>query len=175
MSAPNEYSGPLVLALIGAGQAGRSIAAAAVRAGHRVVLEDVLPSKLRAALDEIVIAGMPGTLEVATTVEDAVREADLAIDFVPDELESKLEILSMIDRMAPPRTILCVPTQVLSVNDLASCSYRADRFVGVELQGTSVTVVAGRQTSPETIASTEAFWRSVGFDVVVRGDLVALP
>ena len=28
------------------------------------------------------------------TVEDAVRDADLAVDFVPDELESKLEIFS---------------------------------------------------------------------------------
>ena len=28
------------------------------------------------------------------SVEDAVREADLVVDFVPDELESKLEIFS---------------------------------------------------------------------------------
>ena len=60
-------------------------------------------------------------------VEDAVREADLAIDFVPDELESKLEIFSMVDRMAPPRTILCTPTEVLSITDLASCVYRPER------------------------------------------------
>jgi 3-hydroxybutyryl-CoA dehydrogenase len=52
-----------------------------------------------------------GSLRVATTVEDAVRDADLAIDFVPDELESKLEIFSLLDRMAPPRTILCTPNQ----------------------------------------------------------------
>ncbi len=168
-------NGPLVLALIGAGQAGRSLAAAAVRAGHRVMLEDVLPSKLRAALDEIEIAGMPGSLEVATTVEDAVRDADLAIDFVPDELESKLEILSMIDRMAPPKTILCVPTQVLSVNDLASCTYRADRFVGVDLRGEEASVIAGTHSSQRTVSLVEVFWRSVGFAVSVREDAIALP
>ncbi len=59
-------------------------------------------------------------------MEDAVREADLAIDFVPDELESKLEIFSMIDRMAPPQTILLTPTEALSITDLASCTYRPD-------------------------------------------------
>ena len=112
-------NGPLVLALIGAGRAGRSLAAAAVRAGHHVVLEDVLPSNLRDALEEIDTIDQPGTLHVATTVEDAVRNADLAIDFVPDELESKLEILSMIDRMAPPKTVVCIPTHALSLNDLA--------------------------------------------------------
>ncbi len=118
---------------------------------------------------------MSGSLEVATTVEDAVRHADLAIDFVPDELESKLEILSMLDRMAPPRTVLCVPTQALSVNDLASCSYRADRFVGVELQGNTAVVVAGARSSSATVALVEAFWQSVEYAVSVRHDAVACP
>lgn len=175
MSTPQSSVGPLVLALIGAGQAGRSLAAAAVRAGHHVVLEDVLPSKLRAALDEIETEGMPGSLRVATTVEDAVREADLAIDFVPDELESKLEIISMIDRMAPPKTILCIPTLALSINDLASCTYRADRCAGVELHGSNALVIAGMQTSPRALAMVEGFWKSIGADVTVRADALACP
>ncbi len=175
MPTPEVRFGPLVLALIGAGQAGRSLAAAAVRAGHHVVLEDVLPSKLRAALDEIETKHMPGTLRVATTVEDAVREADLAIDFVPDELESKLEIISMVDRMAPPKTTLCIPTLALSINDLASCTYRANRCVGVELQGESAMLVAGKQTSPQVLAMVEAFWKSVGAEVTIRADALACP
>ena len=60
-----------------------------------------------------------------------MKDADLAIDFVPDELESKLEIFSLLDRMAPPRTILCTPTMALSITDLASCTYRAERCVGL--------------------------------------------
>ncbi len=72
-----------------------------------------------------------GSLTFALTVEDAVRGADLAIDFVPDELRSKLEIFSMIDRMAPPRTILCTPSNALSITDLASCVYRPDRCFAI--------------------------------------------
>ncbi len=175
-----QYScDPLVLALIGAGRAGRSLAAAALRAGHTVVLEDVLPSNLRAALEEIETANHAGTLRLAATVEDAVRDADLAIDFVPDELESKLEILSMIDRMAPPRTVICTPTRALSLNDLASCTYRADRCVAVELGGEGVlaeaTVVAGLRTSAETMTVVEAFWRSVSEHVTTRTDAVVCP
>ena len=176
MSSPAQtHGGPLVLALIGAGQAGRSLAARAVRAGHHVVLEDVLPSKLRAALQQIETTGMPGTLQMVTTVEDAVRHADLAIDFVPDELESKLEMLSMIDRMAPPKTVLCVPTRVLSVNDLASCTYRAERFMGVELEESTAVLVRGNATSDTAQATVEAFWRSVGYTVQMRRDAVACP
>ncbi len=110
---------------------------------------------------------MPGTLELATEVESAVREADLAVDFVPDELESKLEIISMVDRMAPPKTIICMPTRVLEVNDLAACTYRADRFLGAHDAGDSITLHVGAQTSAEAAELAESFWRSLGRDVRV--------
>ncbi len=37
----------------------------------------------------------------------------------------------MIDRMAPPKTILCTPSYALSITDLASCVYRPERCVAV--------------------------------------------
>src|SRR5580658_9314352 len=114
------------IAVIGAGAAGRAFALRCARAGFAVALEDVMPEKLRRAQDEYaeLKPERGGSLRYALTVEDAVRDADLAIDFVPDELESKLEIFSMLDRMAPPRTILCTPSTALSIADLASCTYR---------------------------------------------------
>ena len=67
------------------------------------------------------------------SIEDAVREADLAIDCVPDELESKLEILWLLDRMAPPRTVLATPTTNLSIADLAGCTYRPEKCIAIAL------------------------------------------
>jgi 3-hydroxybutyryl-CoA dehydrogenase len=122
------------VAIIGAGVAGRSFALACAGAGFDVVLEDVMPANLRKAeadFADLSHRGTMGRLELALTVEDAVREADVAVDFVPDELESKLEIFSMIDRMAPPKTILCTPSYALSITDLASCVYRPERCVAV--------------------------------------------
>ena len=122
------------VAIIGAGVAGRSFALACAAAGFHVVLEDVMPANLRHAEAEyadLTLRTRAGSLELASTVEDAVREADVAVDFVPDELESKLEIFSMIDRMAPPKTILCTPSYALSITDLASCVYRPERCVAV--------------------------------------------
>lgn len=115
------------VAIIGAGPAGLWFAERCLAAGFAVVLEDVMPANLRSAAEVLGEAARRGRLATARTVEDAVRDADVAIDFVPDELESKLEIFSMIDRMAPPRTILCTPSEVLSIADLASCTYRAER------------------------------------------------
>lgn len=122
------------VAVIGAGSAGRSFALACVAAGFHVVLEDVMPANLRRAQSDFVemdLRDSVGHLDLALTVEDAVREADIAVDFVPDELESKLEIFSMIDRMAPPKTILCTPSDALSITDLASCVYRPERCFAV--------------------------------------------
>ncbi len=116
------------VAVIGAGEAGRWFARLCLQHGAKVSLEDVLPTKLRRALVEL--SGFGG-LELASSIEDAVREADIAIDFVPDELESKLEIFSLLDRMAPPKTALLTPTDVLSIADLASCTYRRTRCFGV--------------------------------------------
>ena len=81
-----------------------------------------------------------------STIEDAVREADLAIDCVPDELESKLEILCLLDRMAPPRTVLATPTTRLSIADLASCTYRAGQCVGMAVEASSLAAGANRRS-----------------------------
>lgn len=167
------------IAVIGAGTSGRAFALRCSRAGFRVVLEDVMPEKLRRAEDEYAeysaVAGrLSGSLRYALTVEDAVRDADIAIDFVPDELESKLEIFSLLDRMAPPRTILCTPTNALSITDLASCTYRAERCVG--LRGSSllaggVELMRSRFLSDEVEAAVMGLWQRLGLAMSVVADV----
>jgi 3-hydroxybutyryl-CoA dehydrogenase len=123
------------IAVIGAGPAGRAFALRCAAAGLDVILEDVMPSNLRRAQDDYqALAITAGSIRYALTVEDAVREADIALDFVPDELESKLEIFSLLDRMAPPRTLLCTPTRALSITDLASCTYRPSLCIALRAQ-----------------------------------------
>ncbi len=109
-------------------------------------------------------------VEFVSTIEDAVREADLAIDCVPDELESKLEIFCLLDRMAPPRTVLATPSTRLSIADLASCTYRPDRCVAVVAEAaslasgesTEILLRTTRRTSAETVELLDRFWRRLG-------------
>jgi 3-hydroxybutyryl-CoA dehydrogenase len=121
-----------------------------------------------------------------STIEEAVREADLAIDCVPDELESKLEIFWLLDRMAPPRTVLVTPTTRLSIADLASCTYRPGKCVAIVVEAGDLTApdraisapatpegVEDRtselllritlDTTAETIALVKTFWHRLGF------------
>jgi len=168
------------VAIIGAGQAGRRFALRCAQAGFRVVLEDVMPANLRRAEAEFAdlsvgVGGKlgSGSLEFALTVEDAVRDAEIAIDFVPDELESKLEIFCLIDRMAPPRTILCTPTEALSITDLASCTYRGERCFGVRGglgEGAAVRLLRPEAADADVVAQVEGFFAALGWAVGVEVD-----
>ncbi len=112
-----------------------------------------------------------GCVAFVTTIEDAVRQADLAIDCVPDELESKLEILWLLDRMAPPRTVLATPTTRLSIADLANCTYRPEKVIAIAAEASALSAGAATEinlrttsrTSPETAALLDQFWRRLGF------------
>jgi 3-hydroxybutyryl-CoA dehydrogenase len=135
------------LAVIGAGAQGRNIAYLAAVAGYHAILEDILPNALRRAEDQIrsnldrAIAAREITadeaqvamqrLEYAGSVEDAAREADFVIEAVPDELESKLEIFTLLDKVCRPHTILASNTLTLSVSEIASVTYRAPQCVGM--------------------------------------------
>jgi 3-hydroxybutyryl-CoA dehydrogenase len=166
----------LITAIIGAGPLGRWLALAAARAGDRVLLEDVMPSNLHHAQEYIRRQLSPSNLgeearvDFVSSIEDAVREADLAIDCVPDELESKLEILWLLDRMAPPRTVLATPTTRLSITDLAACTYRPDKCIAIvaeacglaEGHGAEILLRVTSRTSAETVALMGDFWRRLG-------------
>jgi 3-hydroxybutyryl-CoA dehydrogenase len=183
------------VAVIGAGRMGRVLALLSARAGFHTVLEDVLPSNLRKAastLDALharELSSYP-TLKLVSSVEDASREADLILDSVPDELESKLEIFSLLDRMAPPRSILLTPTTALSIADLASCTYRAERCVGFSIEGgieggeiperllepnAAVRLTYPRATLPEVLQLVCSFWSAAGVRCEVLADPLETP
>jgi 3-hydroxybutyryl-CoA dehydrogenase len=160
------------VAVIGAGPLGRWLALSAARAGYRVLLEDVMSAKLALASQAAsVLSAGQDAVEFVSTIEDAVRNADLAIDCMPDELESKLEILWLLDRMAPPKMVIATPTMQLSIVDIASCTYRPDRCVAIAADPREL--VEGRlaeillrttpQTLPEASALVSGFWQRLGF------------
>lgn len=163
------------VAVIGAGQHGRAFALRCAAGGFETILQDVLSSKLRKVQELLAeqADSVRENLRFASSIEDAVRDADVAIDFVPDELESKLEIFSLLDRMAPPKTIFCTPTQ-LSISDLASCTYRADRCVALEglrdEPHSPVSVTRGRKTLEVVDAAVCEWLQRLGFTTVVVED-----
>jgi 3-hydroxybutyryl-CoA dehydrogenase len=175
------------VAVIGAGAMGRSIAYAAALGGYHTILEDILPAALRRAESEIrnnlAEAVELGTLaapaaraalerlEFARSVEEAARQADLVIEAVPDELESKLEIFTLLDKICRPATILATNTCALSVSEIASVTYRAPRCVGMRfvnpMENTRLEIVRGLQTDEGTVGTAVEVGRRMSKETVV--------
>jgi 3-hydroxybutyryl-CoA dehydrogenase len=171
------------VAVIGAGPLGRRLAALSCSAGYFTTLEDVLPSNLRTARQELGEEVHP-KLQLASSVAEAVRDADLVLDSVPDELESKLEIFQMVDRMAPPHTVLLTPTAIHSIADLASCTYRAERCFAFAVPAGFVAGAGplGKLRLMETAQSLDearqlvvAFWARAGWQVKLCVDPAHTP
>ena len=176
------------VAVIGAGIMGRGIAHAAALGGYRTILEDLLPNALRKAeteirahLDQAVELGKVNAadadaafsrLEYAGSVDEAARQADLVIEAVPDEMESKLEIFIMLDKFCRPATILASNTSSLSVSEIASVTYRAKKCVGMRFsnpvyQMKLLEIVRALETDDDTLAAVVAVGKRMGKEVVV--------
>jgi 3-hydroxybutyryl-CoA dehydrogenase len=176
------------VAVIGAGIMGRGIAHAAALGGYRTILEDLLPNALRKAeteiranLDKAVELGKVhaseadaafSRLEYANSVDEAARDADLIIEAVPEEMESKIEIFTMLDKICRPTTILASNTSSLSVTEIASVTYRAKKCVGMHFfnpvhKMKLLEVVRALETDDETLAAAVEVGRRMRKEVVV--------
>jgi len=176
------------IAVIGAGIMGRGIAHAAALGGYATILEDLLPGALRKAqteiranLDKAVALNKVSAsnadaafrrLQFAGSVEEAAREADLVIEAVPEEMESKIEIFTLLDKICRPTTMLASNTSSLSVTEISSVTYRARKCVGMHFfnpvhKMKLLEVVRALETDDDTLATAVEVGKRMGKEVVV--------
>jgi 3-hydroxybutyryl-CoA dehydrogenase len=176
------------IAVIGAGMMGRGIAHASALGGYHTILEDLFPNALRQAgteiraqLDRAVEVGQTDAaaadaafsrIEYAGSVDEAARQADLVIEAVPDEMESKLEIFIMLDKFCRPATLLAANTSWLSVTEIASATYRAKQCAGMRFSNPVeemkvLEIVRASETDDETLAAMVEVGRRMGKEVKV--------
>src|SRR5579862_5696469 len=167
---------------------GRGIAHAAALGGYRTILEDLLPTALRRAeseiranldkaveLQKVTAADAEAAfrrLEYAESVDEAAREADLVIEAVPEEMESKVEIFTLLDKICRPTTILASNTSSLSITEIASVTYRAKKCVGMHFfnpvhKMKLLEVVRALETENDTLDSAVEVGKRMGKEVVV--------
>jgi 3-hydroxybutyryl-CoA dehydrogenase len=192
-SAPAGATTVETIAVIGAGILGRGIAHAAALAGYPTILEDILPASLRQA-ESAIRAHLNQSVELgenrkaaadaafsriryAGSVEAAARAADLVIEAVPDDLESKIEIFTLLDKICRPHTILACNTSGLgvSVSDVASVTYRASKILGMRFvhpvrQMKVLEITRARETDDATMSAACEVGRRMGKQVVVAAE-----
>jgi 3-hydroxybutyryl-CoA dehydrogenase len=162
------------IAVIGAGTMGRGIAYAAALGGFQTVLEDVSESVLakamawiRESLDEGVKRGKVdasvrdeaiGRIRTSFSVKEAIREADLTIEAVPEERDTKLELFNMFDQFGQTGAIFASNTSSLSIRDFTDSLRCRERCIGMHFfnpvpKMRLVEIVRTPHTSDQTVAT----------------------
>jgi 3-hydroxybutyryl-CoA dehydrogenase len=176
------------IAVIGAGTMGRGIAYAAVFGGYRTVLEDISRSRvedgvawIRHSFEEGVARGkVQGSvcdkalslITTANNVEDAIRDAELIIEAVPEELEMKLELFTIFDKFAKTDAIFASNTSSLSISDFTDVTVSRDRCIGMHFfnpvpKMKLVEIVRTPHTSEHTVTTCREVARRMGKEVIV--------
>lgn len=179
----NAIPPPALVAVVGAGTMGAGIAVAFARAGVDVRLVARRESSLaraRARIEEglglFVEAGelapaaageAAGRIVTTTVLEEAVATAELVVESIPEDLESKARLLERAEEAAPAGVVLATNTSSLPIAHLAASLRRPEAFAGfhwfvpaelVEL----VEVVSGPGTAPETAARLLGWATAIG-------------
>jgi 3-hydroxybutyryl-CoA dehydrogenase len=176
------------IAVIGAGTMGRGIAYASALGGYTTVLEDVSDSMLakaiawiRESLDEGVRRGElePNARDAALAcistsqvVDEAIRDAELIIETVPEELEMKLELFTIFDKFAKPNAIFASNTSSLSISDFSDIVIHRERCIGMHFfnavpEMKLVEIIRTTHTSEETVAACVEVATRMGKETVV--------
>lgn len=176
------------ITVLGAGTMGRGIAHVSALAGYETHLFDTSAEALKKAqatihknLDKGVelkkvdaeAAGRAKTgLHTHQSVEEAVADAGLVIEAVPEDVALKIETFRTVSLHAPADAIFASNTSALSITEMAAGTDRPERFAGMHFFNPVhvmklIELVKGLQTSQETIDAVWAVGERMGKEMVL--------
>jgi 3-hydroxybutyryl-CoA dehydrogenase len=176
--------------VLGCGLMGSGIAQTAAAAGFATIVREVndaLCQKGQAGitgqlarlvekgkLDAAARDATLGRLRFTTTVAD-LRDCDIVIEAVVEDLELKNALWQELDALCPAATIFASNTSSLTIAAMAAATQRADRFVGLHFFNPVpvmklVEVVRTVTTSDDTASRAYAFAQRLGKEPIRAKD-----
>ena len=180
------------VAVIGAGTMGAGIAQVCAQAGWKTNLYDAFPEGLERGMERIEAFREKGIARGKTTNEqreewsamltpvsdlaEAVGEADLVIEAVPEIPELKHSIFAQLDEFAPPHAVLGTNTSSLSIADIAAVTNRPEQVIGMHFFNPVpimklLEVVKHDRTSQTTIATAQSAGAAMGKTSILVRDI----
>ncbi len=160
------------VAVLGAGQMGNGIAQVCAQAGYEVKMRDIdqkfidngmstIKKNLERGLKKGKITqeeidGTLGRIKGVLDLKDAVKDADLVIEAIPEIVKLKLDTWKEVDANAPKHAILASNTSSISITQMAAVTKRPNLFVGmhffnpVPVMGL-VEIIKGQGTDDSTV------------------------
>jgi 3-hydroxyacyl-CoA dehydrogenase/enoyl-CoA hydratase/3-hydroxybutyryl-CoA epimerase len=163
--------------IVGAGVMGGDIAAVCALRGLSVTLQDTAPERIAPAVkraaslferrlrDERRVRDALDRL-VPDVSGEGVRQADVIIEAIYENLEAKRELFARLEAKAKPDAILASNTSSLKLADIATALRDPSRLVGIHFfnpvpQLQLVEVVTGEKTDPALSLKASAFVRQI--------------
>ena len=108
-----------------------------------------------------------GRIAASPDLEQSARDADLMIEAVFEDLDTKRDIFKRVDSVAPDHAILASNSSTITISRLAEVTNRPDRCCNMHFFHPVTVmqlceVVRGAQTSDATVETAMAFVRSIG-------------
>ncbi len=176
--------------VLGCGLMGSGIAQVAAAAGYKTIVRDVsqeIWERARGGIEKS-LAKLVEKGKLAATDRDAalkrlafttttgdLKDCDIILEAVTEDLALKNALWSELDRLCGPRTIFASNTSSLTIAAMAAATRRADRVVGLHFFNPVplmqlVEVVRTVTTSEETFGRAFAFAKSLGKEPVAAKD-----
>lgn len=171
------------ICVVGAGVMGSGIAQVFAQAGYTVTMVDIDQkfldrgmASIKANLERTAAKGkiskdeadaILSRIKTTLNLEEAGRSADFVVEAVVEKMDVKKDVFNRLDKVCPSHTILASNTSTLSITEMASATGRPDRVAGMHFFNPApvmklVEVIAGAQTSQETLATVKALAEKLG-------------
>jgi 3-hydroxybutyryl-CoA dehydrogenase len=132
--------------VVGCGLMGSGIAQVCAQAGFTTVVREVSAEWVekglksieknlarlveKGTLTEAAKGEVRGRLKGTTSLED-LKDCDLIVEAIIEQLPVKRELFGALDKLCPPHTIFASNTSSLTITEIAAATMRPQRFVGL--------------------------------------------
>jgi len=179
------------VAVVGAGIMGSGVAQVSAAAGYQVAINDIHDEALSRAktgieaslkklenkgkLSQTTADEVLARIRFTTELEAAAEPADMIIEAVFENLDTKHALFAKLDACARPDAILASNTSALPITEIASATGRGAQFVGIHFMNPvplmkGVEVIRGQLTSEDTFDTAMQYVRSLGKEPIAAVD-----
>lgn len=171
------------ITVIGAGTMGNGIAHVFAQSGFKVSIVDVSKPALEKAMNTIaknlerqISKGLLTedqklktlqNLNIFTSLEKGVADADLVVEAATENKGLKLSIFAELENLCPEKTILASNTSSISITQIAAVTKRADKVIGMHFMNPVpvmklVEIIRGYSTSDDTTSKIVELSKKLG-------------
>ncbi|MBM7095947.1 3-hydroxyacyl-CoA dehydrogenase [Bacillus sp. H-16] len=176
------------IAVIGSGVMGRGIAYVSAVGGYKTTLVDINSEALEGArrdIDGIFRKGVERNkiseteasdandrLLYSSSMEEAVMQADLVIEAVPEKLEIKQQVFETLEEHAREHCFFATNTSTMSPTEIGSFTNRPEKTIAMHFfnpvqKMPLVEIIRGLETSDETVKLAKTVAERMGKETVV--------